>query len=137
MPQTHYFINKVRNSRKWVKSDANILSFLWTYLIKDDGTKKAPCVCNGAPSRGTVTLGPTYAGSLDQTGARIFWATAAMLDLRVYGADVSNAFAEATPPVAPLYITVDKQYREWYKAKGYGTISTFRFKMTLPQIWSF
>ena len=52
--------------------NANVLPFLWTYLIKDDGTKKARCVCNGAPSRGTVTLGHTYAGSLDQTGARIF-----------------------------------------------------------------
>jgi dUTP pyrophosphatase len=47
---------------------ANILPFLWTYLIKDDERKKAQCVCNGAPSKGTVTLGPTYAGSLDQTG---------------------------------------------------------------------
>ena len=101
---------------------ANVLPFLWTYLIKDDDTKKARCVCNGAPSKGTVTLGPTYAGSLDQTGARIFWATAVLHNLKVYGADVSNAFAEAPPPVAPLYITVDKQYQDWYKAKGYGTI---------------
>ena len=45
--------------------NTNVLPFLWTYLIKDDGTKKARCVCNGAPSKGTITLGPTYAGSLD------------------------------------------------------------------------
>jgi hypothetical protein len=57
---------------------ANVLTFLWTYLVKDNGTKKARCVCNGVPSKGTVTLGPTYAGSLDQTGARIFWSVAAM-----------------------------------------------------------
>lgn len=102
--------------------NTNVLPFLWTYLVKDDGTKKARCVCNGAPSKGTVTLGHTYAGSLDQTGARIFWAAAALQNLKVYGADVSNAFAEAPPPIAPLYITVDKQYRDWYRNKGYGEI---------------
>ena len=101
---------------------ANILPFLWTYLVKDDGTKKARCVCNGAPSKGTITLGPTYAGSLDQTGARIFWAAAANFNMKVYGADVSNAFAEAPPPVAPLYITVDNQFRQWWKDKGRGDI---------------
>jgi dUTP pyrophosphatase len=101
---------------------ANVLPFLWTYLVKDDGTKKARCVCNGAPSKGTVTLGPTYAGSLDQTGARIFWSVAAMNNLKVYGADVSNAFAEAPPPVAPLYITIDHQYKQWYEKKGKGKI---------------
>lgn len=42
--------------------------------------------------------------------------------MQVYGADVSNAFAEAPPPIAPLYITVDNQYREWYASKGYGNI---------------
>jgi hypothetical protein len=101
---------------------ANMLPFLWMYLIKDDGTKKAKCVCNGAPSKGTVTLGPTYAGSLDQTGARVFWSVAAMRNLKVYGTDVSNAFTEAPPPVAPLYITVDHQYRQWYKRNGKGDI---------------
>jgi hypothetical protein len=96
---------------------ANVLQFLWTYMLKDDGRKKARCVCNGAPSKGTVTLGPTYAGSLDQTGARIFWAAAAQRNLKVYGADVSNAFAEAPPPVAPLYMEVDEQYRNWWNFK--------------------
>ena len=28
--------------------------------------------------KGSVTLGETYAGSLDQTGARIFWAATAI-----------------------------------------------------------
>ena len=52
---------------------ANLLSMIWTYLIKTDGTKKARCVCNGSPNqRGTVTMAETYASALDQTGARIF-----------------------------------------------------------------
>lgn len=99
--------------------NSNILPLLWTYLIKDDGTKKARCVCNGAPSKkGSVTLGATYAASLEQTGARIFWAAAALSNFRVYGADVSNAFAEAPPPKAPLFVTIDTQYHEWNAAKG-------------------
>jgi hypothetical protein len=52
---------------------ANLLPLLWTYLIKDSGTKKAPCICNGsAKMKGTVTLGDTYAGSLEQTGSKNF-----------------------------------------------------------------
>lgn len=45
-----------------------------------------------------------------------------MCNLKVYGADVSIAFAEAPPLVAPLYIRVDKPYCEWYCDKGYGEI---------------
>jgi hypothetical protein len=54
---------------------ANCLPLLWTYLIKDCGTKKARCVCNGSNKmKGSVTLRNTYAGALEQTGSRIFWA---------------------------------------------------------------
>ena len=95
---------------------ANLLPLLWTYLIKDDGTRKARCVCNGSPrQRGSVTLANTYAGSLEQTGARIFWAATAINNFITIGADASNAFAEAPAPKAPLYVTIDKPYREWYK----------------------
>ena len=98
---------------------ANLLNLLWTYLIKDDGRKKARCVCNGfARMHGTVTLGETYAASLDQTGSRIFWAVTALTNMIVIGADVSNAFADAPPPIAPLYVTIDKPFREWWASKG-------------------
>ena len=97
---------------------ANLLPLLWTYLIKDDGTKKARCCCNGsAKMRGTVTLAETYAASLEQTGARIFWAATALNNFITIGADASNAFAEAPPPKAQLYVRIDNQYREWYKSK--------------------
>ena len=99
--------------------NANILPLLWTYIIKADGTKKARCVCNGAPSKkGSITLGATYAGSLDHTGSRLFWATAALTNLQVFGADVSNAFAQASPPKAPLYVTIDKPFADWWNNKG-------------------
>ena len=100
----------------------NLLNLLWTYLIKDTGTKKARCVCNGSPQMGTVTLGETFAAALDQTGSRVFWAVVALYNFIVFGADVSNAFAEAPPPIAPLYVTIDKPFREWWTKIGRGTI---------------
>ena len=99
---------------------ANLLSLCWVYLIKLDGfnTKKARCVCNGSPRfRGTVTLAETYASALDQTGAKMFWASVAINNYVVLGADASNAFAEAPPPKAPLYVRIDENYRRWYKAR--------------------
>ena len=98
---------------------ANCLPLLWTYLKKDDGRSKARLVCNGAPSKkGSVTLGQTYAAALEQSGNRIFWAAAAARNMVVYGADASNAFAEAPPPKAPLYVRIDTPFREWWKSKG-------------------
>jgi deoxyuridine 5'-triphosphate nucleotidohydrolase len=98
--------------------NSNVLPLLWTYLIKDCGTKKARCVCNGSPKmKGTVTLGDTYASSLDQTGSRIFWAATAINNYITIGADASNAFAEAPAPKAPLYVTIDQPFRDWYKDK--------------------
>jgi deoxyuridine 5'-triphosphate nucleotidohydrolase len=97
---------------------ANLLPLLWTYLIKDCGTKKARCVCNGSPKmKGTVTLGDTYAHALEQTGSRIFWSVTALYNFITIGADASNAFAEAPAPKAPLFVSVDQPYREWYSTK--------------------
>ena len=99
---------------------ANILSLLWTYGIKADGTKKARCVCNGNPRRkGTVTLAHTFAACLEQPGARSFWSSAAYFNMLVLGADASNAFAEAPAPTAPLYVIVDTQFREWWRQQGH------------------
>ena len=97
---------------------ANLLPLLWTYVIKDCGTKKARCVCNGsAKMTGSVTLAETYAGSLQQSASKILWAATALYNMITIGADASNAFAEAPPPKAPLYVTIDKAYREWYSEK--------------------
>ena len=96
----------------------NLLPVVWTYLIKDDGTKKARCTCNGSPKqKGSVTLAETFAKSLDHTSSSIFWAATALNNYITIGADASNAFAEAPPPKAPLYIRIDRQYRNWYKKK--------------------
>ena len=68
--------------------------------------------------KGTVTLGQTYAASLDQTCAKIFWALNAASGNIVVGADASNAFAEAPPPAAPLYMRLDSQFHTWWKSLG-------------------
>jgi dUTP pyrophosphatase len=114
----HYYDQKTFSEPCQLPPGANVLPLLWTYLVKDCGTKKARCVCNGSPRmQGTVTLGETYAKSLEQTGSRLFWATSALYNFIVIGADASNAFAEAPAPKAPLYVIIDKQYREWWKHK--------------------
>jgi len=44
----------------------NVLPLIWTYLVKNDGTKKARCVCNGSTTRkGSVTLDHSYAAALN------------------------------------------------------------------------
>ena len=41
-----------------ISYNANCLPFMWKYVLKDDGTKKARAPCNGSPRmQGTVTLG--------------------------------------------------------------------------------
>ena len=35
---------------------------------------------------------------------------------------MSNAFAEAPPPAAPLFVHVDEQYRQWWESKGHSPI---------------
>ena len=102
-----------------IPPDTNCLPFMWNYMIKDDGTKKARAPCNGSPRmKGTVTFGETYAASLEQTGAKIFWSVSATSGNVVIGADASNAFAEAPAPVAPLYMKLDQQFHSWWKSKG-------------------
>lgn len=93
--------------------------FIWTYVLKDDGTRKARAPCNGSPRiQGTVTPGETYAASLNQTAYKIFWARSAEIGHIVIGADASNAFAEAPAPLAPLYMKLDHQFHSWWKSIG-------------------
>jgi len=95
--------------------NANDIRMLWTFQLKMDGTKKSRMVAHmNARVRNTITLGHTYANSLETTSERLFWAIAAQEGLVVIGADVSNAFAEAPPPADPLYLFIDEAYKEWW-----------------------
>lgn len=94
----------------------DLLPLIWTCVLKLDGRKKARCVCDGSNrQQGAVTLGNAHAASLEQSGSRLFWALSALTGCKVYGADATNAFAEAPPPIAPLCVTIDDQYRDWYE----------------------
>ena len=97
--------------------EANVLNLLWTYIFKaHENRRKARCVCNGSPSRrGSVTLTHTYAAALIQSGARTFWEITALHNYSAYGADDTNAFAEAPPPTAPLYVTIDAPFKAWWE----------------------
>ncbi len=85
------------------------------YILKMCSTKKAYMVCNGNPrQQGTVTLGLTYANSLDAASERLFWALVAKEGLIAIEANVLNAFADAPLPKAPLYLYIDDAFREWW-----------------------
>jgi len=95
--------------------NSNALRMLWRFNLKACGTKKSRMVCNGSPAqKGTVTLGHTYANALDAASERLFWAIVANEGLIAIGADVSNAFAEAPAPKAPLFLYIDDTFREWW-----------------------
>ena len=94
---------------------SNVLPLIWTYAHKLDGIKKARCVCNGSLNmKGTVSLSHTHATALEQPGARIFLTLTVLHNYVTYGADTTRAFAEVPPPTAALYVTIDKQFRDWW-----------------------
>ena len=97
------------------KDDA-VFHLVWTYAIKAvDGRKKARCVCDGSTRSGMVRiLDETYANCVDQTSSRLFYAVSAAENLLVFGADVSNAFAEAPPPRQGFFVRPDRAFHEWW-----------------------
>jgi hypothetical protein len=99
-----------------VDSEEAVFNLVWTYAIKEvDNRKKARCTCDGSPCSGQVrVLDFTYANCVDQTSARIFYSVSAAENLIIYGADVSNAFAEAPPPNQGFYIRPDKAFLDWW-----------------------
>ena len=82
------------------EDESAIFHLVWTYVVKElDGRKKAQCVCDGSLHSGQVrVLNHTYANCVDRTGSCIFYAISAAENMLVYGADVSNNFAEAPAP---------------------------------------
>jgi hypothetical protein len=89
-----------------VYADDAIFFLVGTYGVKAlDGRKKACCVCNGSSQSGFVKVyDKTYANCVDQTSSRFFYAVSAGENLLVFGADVSNAFSEASPPKQGFYV---------------------------------
>jgi hypothetical protein len=99
-----------------VNSEAALFHSVWTYAIKAvDGRKKARWACDGSPRSGQAkVLDESYANCVDQTSSCLFYAIAAVENLLIFGADVSNAFAEAPPPNQGFYIHPDRAFHEWW-----------------------
>ena len=100
-----------------VTQEDAVFHLVWTYTIKTvDGRKKARCVCDGSTCLGMVRiLAETYAKNcVDQTSSRLFYAISAAENLLVFGANVSNAFAEAPPPKQGFFVRPDKAFHEWW-----------------------
>ncbi len=129
------------------REDAAIFHLVWTYVIKAlDGRKKARCVCDGSSCSGLVqVLVETYANCVDQTSSRLFYAIAAAENLLIFGADVSNAFAEAPPPKQGFYVCPDRAFNKWWVQHKKRTpippghiilvFSAMQGHPELPQLW--
>ena len=100
---------------------AAIFHWVWIYKIKteDNNRKKARAVCDGSTRGGQAMIaGHTYAPTPDMTDLRLFFALAALENKLVFGADVSNAFAEANAPAQEYFMRIDTQFHDWWLAKG-------------------
>jgi hypothetical protein len=99
-----------------LEEDMSVFHSVWTYAIKAlDSRRKARWACDASPRSGQAKiLDETYANCVDQTSSRLFYAITAAENLLIYGADVSNAFAEAPPPKQGFYIHPDRAFTEWY-----------------------
>jgi hypothetical protein len=98
-----------------VDSEAAVFHSVWTYAIKAlDGQKKARWTCDGSKCLGQAQiLDETYANCVNQTSSHLFYTIAAVENLLIFGADISNAFAEAPPPKQGFYIYPDKAFHDW------------------------
>jgi len=103
-----------------MKEEDAVFHLVWTYSIKAiNGRKKARCVCDGSTCLGMVrVLDEMYANCVDQTSSRQFYAVSAAENVLIFGADVSNAFAEAPPPKQGFFIPPDKAFSEWWACKN-------------------
>jgi hypothetical protein len=116
--QLDQYFNQGMLGQPHIATDGDsVFHLVWTYNVKAlDGRKKARCVCDGSPRAGQARiLDETYANCVDQTSSRLFYAIAAAENLLIYGADVSNAFAEAPPPKQGFFIYPDRAFVEWWE----------------------
>jgi hypothetical protein len=99
-----------------VDSEATVFHSLLTYAIKAfDGQKKARWMCDSSLHSGQAQIfDETYANCVDQTSSQLFYMIAAVENLLIFGADVSNAFAEAPPPKQGFFIYADKAFQDWW-----------------------
>jgi hypothetical protein len=119
-----YYSQLLFGSPTKVTDRNNVFHLVWSYSIKDlDGRKKARCTCDGSTRGGKVrVLDYTHANCVDHTASRLFYAISAAENYQIFGGDVSNAFGEAPPPKQGFFIQPDQAFRDWWLARGYGTL---------------
>jgi hypothetical protein len=130
-----------------VDKDDAVFYLVWTYRIKTlDQQKKARCVCNSSLRSGLVkVLDKTYANCVDQTSSRLFYAVTDGENLFAFGADVSNAFAEAPLPKQGFYLQPNKAFHNWWVKHKHPTpippdhvipaLSTMQGHPEAPWLW--
>jgi hypothetical protein len=112
----HYDSQGMFGSPVMVDSEVAVFHSVWTYAIKElDGQKKARWTCDVSMRLGQAQiLDETYANCVNQTSSCLFYAIAEVENLLIFGACVSNAFAEAPAPKQGLYIYSDKAFHDWW-----------------------
>lgn len=55
-----------------------------------------------------------HTSCINQVGSRLFYACCALEGMTIFGADMSNAFAEAPPPKQQFYMRPDTQFHNWW-----------------------
>ena len=94
-----------------------VLCFVWSNLMKTDGTRKARACADGSKRsapwlRNFVN---TYSSCIELPCQRLFFALSAGLGYVLTVTDTSNAFQQAPPPPYPCYLRIDEAYQDWYK----------------------
>jgi hypothetical protein len=98
--------------------DASIFFWIWIYSIKphENNQKKVRGICDVSTRGGhNMVHGATYAPTTHQIYFRIHMDLAANLDMYLWHANVSNAFAEAERPNQMYYMQCDTFFRDWWK----------------------
>jgi hypothetical protein len=104
-----------RVARSSLPADAVVLSTVWNYSVKMDGTFKAGTCCDGSrlKTKG-IRYVEHYDACISQCGMRLFFAICAINNFVVLGADAINAYAQSPPPKTPSYVRLDAHYLSWY-----------------------
>ena len=65
-------------------------------------------------------LADSYSVCVDQPIQRMFLTLSALKNYRIYGGDVTNAYAHSPADFAcPTFVAIDNQYYDWYESR-YG-----------------
>ena len=104
---------------KHTNKNAIIIRPHWQYHVKRCGTRRARQWCDG--SKRAPPLLHAFAlrcsSCVEHPIQHVFLAISANLDLKIYGGDAKNVSAHSPAPSVLTFVTIDKQYADWYKFK--------------------